>query len=199
MKRERPNELDMTIIGARIKMYRVKRGLTPEQLGVYAGTSGAYIRKIEKGNVKAPGIDIIHSVAHVLDISPSQLLDDGINATVTASPRSYLQFVNTWIPVYRRLPVMVGDIPIDYVACSTFEPDAQSLLGYRISHNDPRMNVETGDMIIIDTKREPSPDSVVIVISKGEPKLQRYNELRDKKYFGVVTCVQHHLEPSNIK
>ena len=74
-------------IGARIKMFRKKRGLTQQQLGVALGFSEqtAHVRIAQyESNEKTPREKTLNAIADILNIHPQALLapnidtDDGI-------------------------------------------------------------------------------------------------------------------------
>jgi repressor LexA len=64
-------------IGERIRMLRVKKGISPEKLGLLSDVSGQYIRKLELGFRKSITIATAQKLAKGLDIPVSDLLDAG--------------------------------------------------------------------------------------------------------------------------
>ena len=71
-------KLDYAAIGARIRAFRHKRGMTSERLAELADTSKANISHIETNNTK---LSLAMLVRNALDVTPNELLSD------TLSPR----------------------------------------------------------------------------------------------------------------
>lgn len=59
-------------VGARIKMLRVERRLTQEQLAFEADMHPAYIGQIERGE-KSPTLDTLEKIVKALDVEFSEL------------------------------------------------------------------------------------------------------------------------------
>lgn len=70
-------EIDYKAIGARIKVARVRKGITQGAIAKLAGLSTPHISNIETGNTKLGLPTIIH-LANVLDVSVDELLCDNI-------------------------------------------------------------------------------------------------------------------------
>ena len=71
-------KLDYAAIGARIRAFRHKRGMTSERLAELADTSKANISHIETNNTK---LSLAMRIANALGVTPNELLSD------TLSPR----------------------------------------------------------------------------------------------------------------
>lgn len=62
-------------IGIKISKYRIKRGLTQEQLANKVGVSYSYITQIEAPNVvKKMSLEVLYDIADVLKIDIKDLL-----------------------------------------------------------------------------------------------------------------------------
>ena len=59
--------------GTRIKVIRLQRGLSQEQLGLIAELDRTYISGIERG-LRNPTLMIVERIAKAFSISPSELL-----------------------------------------------------------------------------------------------------------------------------
>lgn len=70
-------EIDYKAIGARIKVARIRKGITQGAIAKLAGLSTPHISNIETGNTKLGLPTIIH-LANVLDVSVDELLCDNI-------------------------------------------------------------------------------------------------------------------------
>ena len=73
-------KLDYAAIGARIRAFRHKRGMTSERLAALADTSKANISHIETNNTKL-SLAMLVRIANALGVTPNELLSD------TLSPR----------------------------------------------------------------------------------------------------------------
>ena len=72
--------MDYAAIGARIRAFRHKRGMTSERPAELADTSKANISHIETNNTKL-SLAMLVRIANALDVTPNELLSD------TLSPR----------------------------------------------------------------------------------------------------------------
>lgn len=68
-------KLDYSIIGAAIKMYRQKSGMSQDALSEYADITVGYLSKIEKGQCH-PSLDVLASIADALGITMNDLFYD---------------------------------------------------------------------------------------------------------------------------
>lgn len=68
-------KLDYAAIGARIRAFRHKRGMTSERLAELADTSKANISHIETNNTKL-SLAMLVRIANALDVTPNELLSD---------------------------------------------------------------------------------------------------------------------------
>jgi len=62
-----------TLIGKRIKILRLDRGLTQGDIEEATGVSRSHISKIESGKVANPGLDTLEKIANALKVSISFL------------------------------------------------------------------------------------------------------------------------------
>lgn len=62
--------------GEKIKMLRVRKGMTQEELGMKVGVQRAAINKYEKGTVVNIKRSTLDKLAAALGVSPADLLDD---------------------------------------------------------------------------------------------------------------------------
>ncbi|RRJ54763.1 XRE family transcriptional regulator [Paenibacillus oralis] len=62
-------------IGAKIRIHRVAKNWTQEQLAELSGTTASYIGQLERGE-KDVRISTLEKIAHALDMSVNDLFDD---------------------------------------------------------------------------------------------------------------------------
>lgn len=68
------NSQEMRELGFAVAYYRKLRGLTQEELAEKVGVSLNHISSVEAPNVtRGPSVDLLFSIAKVLEISPYQL------------------------------------------------------------------------------------------------------------------------------
>ena len=67
------------MIGENIKKLRKEKGITLSNLAKQSGVSKSYLSNLERGLKKNPSIQIVESVAGVLNIDINELLDRDIN------------------------------------------------------------------------------------------------------------------------
>ena len=61
------------LIGKRIKILRLERGLTQGDIEEATGVSRSHISKIERGKIANPGLDTLEKIAQALKVSVSFL------------------------------------------------------------------------------------------------------------------------------
>ena len=71
--------MDIAAIGKRIRKYRKARGWSQEDFAERINLSVTYTGMLERGE-KAPKLETFITIANVLDVSPSLLLADVVNA-----------------------------------------------------------------------------------------------------------------------
>lgn len=87
--------------GEKIKMLRIKKGMTQEELGKKIGVQRAAINKYEKGTVVNIKRSTLEKLASVLGVSPADLLDD--NARMYDLGDGNLIFESEMTPVEEEL------------------------------------------------------------------------------------------------
>ena len=104
-------KLDYAAIGARIRAFRHKRGMTSERLAELADTSKANISHIETNNTKL-SLAMLVRIANALGVTPNELLSD------TLSPRK-VQFEQQLAPYcsgnHKFLSLPLPKCPLGYV------------------------------------------------------------------------------------
>lgn len=61
-------------LGATVRKYRERAGLSIRQLAATAEVNYAYLSRIENGIYTNPGADLLQRIAEALDIDPAKLL-----------------------------------------------------------------------------------------------------------------------------
>lgn len=61
------------LIGEKIRLARLKKGLSQEQLALHAGVNPSYLGQIERG-VKNPTMNILEKIARGLDLTMERLI-----------------------------------------------------------------------------------------------------------------------------
>lgn len=96
---------DCKQIGDRIKMIRLQRGLTLEDIGARIGVAKSTIQRYEKGEISKPKLPVIESIANALNVSPNWLIGNTDNM-IQSIPRGF-----------SPLPKMVKKPLIGRIAC----------------------------------------------------------------------------------
>ena len=65
--------IDYSIIGSRIRQYRLERNLTQEELAFRVNTSAAYISNIERG-IKKPSLEKLSEIAEVMNVTVNDFI-----------------------------------------------------------------------------------------------------------------------------
>jgi transcriptional regulator with XRE-family HTH domain len=70
-------EIDYKAIGQRIKIARIRKGITQDQMAEKTNLSNPHISNVETGNTK-PSLPTIIKIANALDVSVDELLCDSV-------------------------------------------------------------------------------------------------------------------------
>lgn len=91
--------MDYTMLGRRIRRYRIEKHLTQEQLAEMADVSASFLGHIERGT-RVASLETLMKLCAVLQVTPNDLLGDDLAAVradlpeqVTISPSELLQGV----------------------------------------------------------------------------------------------------------
>lgn len=89
--------IDYNIIGARIRQYRLDKGLTQEDLAFEVNTSATYISNIERG-IKKPSLQKLSQIADVMNVTVNDFI---YNPSFLSSPsidRSFQDLISQCPP-----------------------------------------------------------------------------------------------------
>ena len=100
MSRKAIQEKDL-IIGQRLKMLRLERGLTQQEVGIVVGVERAAISKYEKGQVQNMPIPSIKKLAAFFNASPLYLIGQVDDRNWQPSPKDLTIHEYTHIKKYR--------------------------------------------------------------------------------------------------
>jgi len=115
------------------------------------------------------------------------------NVKIRAIINDVLQSVElqAYIPVYDKIPVRKGMVPMDHVALTQAKPASESLQGFKIKGLSLPPEIKDGDIIIVDNAISPNKDDIVLVLTDDLPVLSRYNlVLPGTEIYGVVIATQ---------
>lgn len=104
-------------IGERIKLLRIKRGITIDELAAKLGKNRTTIYRYENGDIENLPLDILNPLAEALDTTPAHLMgwgekemlstkiSDGKEEAIYASVNEqYVRHVETWHKVFGMDP-----------------------------------------------------------------------------------------------
>ena len=66
-------KIDYSVIGSRIRQYRLEKGFTQEELALRINTSAQYISCIERG-IKKPSLETLIGIAEVMDVTVNDFI-----------------------------------------------------------------------------------------------------------------------------
>ena len=89
-------------MGARIKLARIKKGLTQSQLSELISVDPSYISNIENGK-KNISVVVLVRLVDELGITPNDLLCDSIKTTTPEVQSEYLKLIENCTPKQIRL------------------------------------------------------------------------------------------------
>lgn len=158
-------------MGESIKYYRLKAGLTQDELGEKLGLQKSAIAKYENGRVENIKRSVIQKMAEVLNCNASELL--GLKQVNNSSVR---------IPVLGRV---AAGIPIsavtDIIDWEEITPEMAAdgeYFGLQIKGNSMEPRICNGDVVICRQQEDADDGDTVIALINGEDatckKLKKY-------------------------
>lgn len=158
-------------MGESIKYYRLKAGLTQDELGEKLGLQKSAIAKYENGRVENIKRSVIQKMAEVLNCNASELL--GLKQVNNSSVR---------IPVLGRV---AAGIPIsavtDIIDWEEITPEMAAdgeYFGLQIKGNSMEPRICNGDVVICRQQEDANDGDTVIALINGEDatckKLKKY-------------------------
>lgn len=160
-------------MGDAIKYYRIKKGLTQDELGEILGVQKSAIAKYEKGRVENIKRSSLQKMAEVLGCSPIELL--GFDNVTSGAVR---------IPVLGKV---AAGIPVDAVEeIIDWEEIPESMahdgeyFGLLIKGNSMEPKISNGDVVIV-RKQEDADDGdlVIALINGNEGVCKRLRKYKD--------------------
>ena len=89
--------LNYALIGARIRRYREKNGLSQEELAALINISSRHLSKIETG-IKNPSLSLVLNTANALHVSADELLADYLNGSATSLKTEFYTLFDNCTP-----------------------------------------------------------------------------------------------------
>lgn len=77
--------MDYTVMGQRIRRYRVRKRLTQEQLAEFAGISASFMGHIERGS-RVASLDTVMKICSALGVTPNDLLEEDASVSTVKWP-----------------------------------------------------------------------------------------------------------------
>ena len=155
-------------IGEKIKIARIKRGLTQEELGNMIGVQKSAIAKYESGRVVNIKRTTLQKIADVLDMNPSDLIFDDYTTSLSDSGTATVKR----IPVLGRV---VAGIPIDAIEeVLDWEEIPESLartgefFALQVKGDSMSPRIQEGDVLIVRQQNDADEGDIVIAQINGD-------------------------------
>lgn len=155
-------------IGEKIKIARITRGLTQEELGNMIGVQKSAIAKYESGRVVNIKRTTLQKIADVLDMNPSDLIFDDYTTSLSDSGTATVKR----IPVLGRV---VAGIPIDAIEeVLDWEEIPESLartgefFALQVKGDSMSPRIQEGDVLIVRRQSDADEGDIVIAQINGD-------------------------------
>lgn len=155
-------------IGEKIKIARITRGLTQEELGNMIGVQKSAIAKYESGRVVNIKRTTLQKIADVLDMNPSDLIFDDYTTSISDSGTATVKR----IPVLGRV---VAGIPIDAIEeVLDWEEIPESLartgefFALQVKGDSMSPRIQEGDVLIVRQQNDADEGDIVIAQINGD-------------------------------
>lgn len=155
-------------IGEKIKIARITRGLTQEELGNMIGVQKSAIAKYESGRVVNIKRTTLQKIADVLDMNPSDLIFDDYTTPLSDSGTATVKR----IPVLGRV---VAGIPIDAIEeVLDWEEIPESLartgefFALQVKGDSMSPRIQEGDVLIVRQQNDADEGDIVIAQINGD-------------------------------
>ena len=155
-------------IGEKIKIARIRRGLTQEELGNMIGVQKSAIAKYESGRVVNIKRTTLQKIADVLDMNPSDLIFDDYTTSLSDSGTATVKR----IPVLGRV---VAGIPIDAIEeVLDWEEIPESLartgefFALQVKGDSMSPRIQEGDVLIVRRQNDADEGDIVIAQINGD-------------------------------
>ena len=155
-------------IGEKIKIARITRGLTQEELGNMIGVQKSAIAKYESGRVVNIKRTTLQKIADVLDMNPSDLIFDDYTTSLSDSGTATVKR----IPVLGRV---VAGIPIDAIEeVLDWEEIPESLartgefFALQVKGDSMSPRIQEGDVLIVRQQNDADEGDIVIAQINGD-------------------------------
>ena len=155
-------------IGEKIKIARITRGLTQEELGNMIGVQKSAIAKYESGRVVNIKRTTLQKIADVLDMNPSDLIFDDYTTSLS----------NSGTATVKRIPVLgrvVAGIPIDAIEeVLDWEEIPESLartgefFALQVKGDSMSPRIQEGDVLIVRQQNDADEGDIVIAQINGD-------------------------------
>lgn len=184
--------MGMKEVGRVVRQAREARGLSQRQLGQSAGISHTYVSKIEGGESKGLGYDVLRNVAATLGIQAAELeallYDRPLPTPVAGAPTMPIA-----VPILATASAGRGGGHVEQWAFVPYEQGRGRVLrAYRASGVCMEPEIGDGDTVIVDCDASPQDGEIVAAIN------QETGDFLIKRYFranGSVELVPEQGEP----
>ena len=169
--------MDMAIIGANIKFWRLSRQIKLNALARMAGVDRGNLSKIEAGSAGA-SLETLAKLAAALQVPLAYLVKEDVNV-VDAQEGTRKIRVLDWIQAGSWTgvtPALRGDEMQEYVSFNITASSETFALKVRGDSMEPEFR--QGDIILVDPLRKPRPGSFVVAKdANGEATFKQYRDL----------------------
>lgn len=95
-------KLNYKVVGKRIRICRMNKNITQEQLAFQVNTSAAYISNIERG-IKKPSLQKLVQIAEVLGVTVNDFIYNSTEAVILSDNFELTEMLSEYTPESQRL------------------------------------------------------------------------------------------------
>jgi transcriptional regulator with XRE-family HTH domain len=195
-------------LGEYIKGQRSKRGLTQFELSELTGLTRSHLSRLEIDDYHRPSAETFLALAKGLKVNPRELYEA---AGYTVSPKSRRgppkvaendalgQMENVTlipVPVFAGINTEESDV-IGYACWGLSKNGNKDVIGLLADGFCLEPDIRNGDVIIVDTGKEPSPGNIVVRYSGDRIALARHDVSEtadsDWRLYGVVVGINRRM------
>jgi len=195
-------------LGKHIREVRLQRGLTQFELSKLTGLTRSHLSRLELDDYHRPSAETFLALANGLKVNPRELYEAAGYVVNTKSRRSppkvaendaleQLENVRLIpVPVLAGINTEEGDV-IGYACWGLSKSGNKNVIGLLAEGFCLEPDIKDGDVIIVDTEKEPSPGNIVVRYNGDRIALARHDvsETADGDWhlYGVVVGINRRL------
>ena len=155
-------------IGEKIKIARITRGLTQEELGNMIGVQKSAIAKYESGRVVNIKRTTLQKIADVLDMNPSDLIFDDYTTSLSDSGTATVKRIPVLGRVVARIPIDAIEEVLDWEEIPESLARTGEFFALQVKGDSMSPRIQEGDVLIVRQQNDADEGDIVIAQINGD-------------------------------